>query len=32
MKPVGKKPYVKPTHTKHKALRDVTAGFGSRGG
>jgi hypothetical protein len=25
MKPAPKKPYTKPTLTKHKALRDVTA-------
>ncbi len=27
--PVRKKPYAKPTLTKHKPLRDVTAGNGS---
>jgi hypothetical protein len=26
MKPIPKKPYTKPTLTKHKALRDITAG------
>jgi hypothetical protein len=25
MKPIPKKPYTKPTLTKHKALRDITA-------
>ena len=25
MKPTPKKPYTKPTLTKHKALRDITA-------
>ena len=30
MKPPPKKPYTKPTLTKHKALRDITAqGLGS---
>jgi hypothetical protein len=29
MKPPPKKPYTKPTLTKHKALRDITAGNGS---
>ena len=30
MKPTPKKPYTKPTLTKHKALRDITAqGHGS---
>ena len=28
-KPAPKKPYSKPTLTKHKPLRDVTAGNGS---
>jgi hypothetical protein len=28
MKPIPKKPYSKPTLTKHKPLRDVTAGPG----
>ena len=26
MKPTPKKPYTKPALTKHKALRDITAG------
>jgi len=29
MKPAPKKPYSKPTLTKHKPLRDITAGHGS---
>ena len=29
VKPTPKKPYAKPTLTKHKALRDITAGRGS---
>jgi hypothetical protein len=29
MKPPPKKPYTKPNLTKHKALRDITAGNGS---
>jgi len=29
MKPAPKKPYTKPTLTKHKPLRDITAGKGS---
>jgi hypothetical protein len=28
-RPAPKKPYTKPTLTKHKPLRDVTAGAGS---
>jgi hypothetical protein len=27
VKPTAKKPYTKPSLTKHKALRDITAGF-----
>ena len=29
MKPTPKKPYTKPTLTKHKSLRDITAAFPS---
>ena len=31
-KPTPKKPYTKPTLTKHKPLRDITAAQGPSGG